>query len=202
MTRAVHPPLSRCLRADGVAFAANRGDKFRFSSRWQEWANVARLLAISGDFQSMAAYRLRTALLNARVPVLPTLLHRFCIMYSHLRIDDEVVIEPGVYVPHGTVTLRGRTTIGSGCVLTPWVEAGPRNRGEDGPDVGPGVFFGSLCRVVGPIQVGRAAQIGSGALVEADVPANSIVAGVPARIIATDVPGRLELEAQARERAL
>ncbi len=190
-----HPPLGRSLRADGIAFAANRGERFRFTSRRQEWLNVARLLVQSGDFIAMALYRLRGAIHNAGVPILPTALRELCAWMFKARIGDLVVIEPGVYVPHGAITIEGEASIGAGCVITPWVTIRPRDREAHGPTIEPAVFIGSHSTIIGRVTIGKDTQIGAGAVVETDVPAGSVAAGVPARIIATGMPSRFLLGA-------
>ena len=183
------PPLGRSLRADGIAFAANRGERFRFRLRREEWWNVARLFVLSGDFQAMALYRLRSTLRQAGVPILPALLRELCAWMFKSRIGDGVVIDPGVYVPHGSISIDGETSIGSGCVITPWVRIGPCARETAGPTIESGVFIGAHATIRGSISVGRKAQIGAGAQVVSDVPAYAVVAGVPAKVIGNSTAG-------------
>lgn len=192
MSKQRHPPLGRSLRADGVAFAANRGERFRFTSRRQEWWNVVRLLVQSGDFIAMALYRGRGAIRNAGIPVVPSALRVLCAWMFKARIGDDVVIEPGVYVPHGAITIEGETSIGAGCVITPWVTIRPRDRETQGAKIEPGVFIGSHSTIIGPVVVGKDAQIGAGAVVEIDVPEGAVVAGSPAKVIATGMPSRFQ----------
>lgn len=189
----VRPSLGRALRADGIAFAANRGEPFTFSSRRAEWRNVARLFVQSGDYAGFALYRLRVSLRTARVPLVPWLLNRFCVLGFKLRIGDDVVIAEGVYVPHGAIVIDGHTRIGSGCVITPWVTIAPVRGSSIGPCIGAGVFVGSHASVHGDIGIGQGAQIGAGAVVNTDVAPHTMVAGVPARTIAENLPGRLQL---------
>jgi carbonic anhydrase/acetyltransferase-like protein (isoleucine patch superfamily) len=53
--------------------------------------------------------------------------------------------------------------------------------------VGPGAWIASRAIIVGPCRIGANAVVATGAVVDADVPPDTIVAGVPARLI-----GRLE----------
>jgi serine O-acetyltransferase len=190
--RSQHPPVGRALRSDGVAYAANRGERFHFKSSTEEWLNVARLIFSSADFCGMALYRVRTLLVRHHVPVLPSLLSHLMGFLFKLRIGADVLIQPGVYIPHGTVVIDGVTSIGSGCVLTPWVAITPRTHRERGPTLEAGVFVGSHASIVGEIMIGRASQIGAGAVVLHSVPAGSVVVGVPGRVLAAGRPGRLE----------
>jgi acetyltransferase-like isoleucine patch superfamily enzyme len=54
------------------------------------------------------------------------------------------------------------------------------------------VFVGTQSTVIGDVRIGRAAQIGAGAVVTSDVDARCVVAGNPARVLAENVPGPLE----------
>jgi serine O-acetyltransferase len=181
--QARRPPLGRALRADGVCFAAHRGEPFRFTTRSAEWRNVIRLLGASADYVALALYRVRTALAAHHVPVLPALLSKVSLFAFGLHIGDYVVIEPGVYVPHGTAVIDGVTTIGSGSVISPWVTVGLDRGNPIGPRIGPGVFIGSHASVLGDISVGLGAKIGAGAVVVRDVEPGTIVGGVPARVL-------------------
>jgi serine O-acetyltransferase len=51
------------------------------------------------------------------------------------------------------------------------------------PTLGKGVVVGAGAKVLGPIQIGHGARIGSNAVVLRDVPANGTVVGVPGRLI-------------------
>jgi serine O-acetyltransferase len=193
------PPLGRALRRDAQAFTANRGEAFAFRSSAAEWRNVVRLLFVTADFTAFALYRLRMTLRRAGVPIVPSMINKICIAFFGLRIGEHVLIEPGVYIPHGTVVIDGATSIGRGSVITPWVTIGVKAGNLFGPALEPGVWVGSHASILGDITVGRSAQIGASAVVTRDVPANAIVAGVPARILASDVPGPLEIAAGMRE---
>ena len=190
--RAERPPLSRALRADAIAFAANRGAPFRFATRGEEWRNVAQLLVSSADYTAMAMYRLRVTLAAAGIPLLPTLLKKACAGLFGLRVGDDVLIHEGVYIPHGTVVLDGMTLVDRGCVITPWATIDARPGERLGPVLGGGVFVGSHASVLGDVTVGNSARIGAGAVVTRDVEARSIVAGIPARVLAEGVLGPIE----------
>lgn len=58
--------------------------------------------------------------------------------------------------------------------------------------IGPGCWIGVNVTVVGSINIGQNSIIAAGALVNKDVPPNSIVAGVPAKVIGTrQLPDRV-----------
>jgi serine O-acetyltransferase len=183
------PPLGRALRTDARIYAAMRGESFSFKSNRRAWLDVLRLLLVSNDYLGFALYRLRIAMRGAGIPILPRLVNKLCVALFSIRIGDHVLIEEGVYVNHGYVVIDGVTRISSGSIVTAWAMVGPEPGGLLGPTVGPAVFIGTQASIVGDISVGRAARIGSGAVVLSDVPANAVVAGVPAVILAENVPG-------------
>ncbi len=191
-TPQAQPPLGRALRADGVAFAASRGEAFAFPSRAGEWRNVLRLLVQSGDYMAIAAYRVRMWLHAAHVPILPTLLKKVSIAFFKVHIGDRVRMDIGVYIPHGDVVIDGITSIGSGVIIAPWATVGLRAGSDVGPTIESGVFVGTHASVLGDVHVGRASQIGASAVVVEDVASHTVVAGVPARVIAENIEGRLE----------
>src|SRR5581483_6332097 len=90
-------------------------------------------------------------------------------------IGETAEIEDDVTLYHG-VTLGGTT----------W------NKGKRHPTLGRGVVVGAGAKVLGPINVGAGAKIGSNAVVVKDVPPMATAVGIPAKIIQ-------ESAAQARE---
>ena len=144
-----------------------------------------RLCWASDDFLGVALYRVRTSLSRSGVPVLPSIIHRFCMVFFGIRIGDPVVIQPGMYVPHGNVVIDGFVSIGRGAVLCPWITVGLRAGALTGPNVGNAVFVGTGAKIIGPVTIGDNARIGAGSVVVHDVPAGTSVTGVPARPSAT-----------------
>ena len=176
------PPLGRAIRADGVRFAAMRGERFAFASRRGEWLNAARLLFASDDFGGVVLYRVRMRLHDLGMPVVPWILHRLCILFFGIRIGDNVLIREGVYIPHGNIVIDGVIEIGGGCTICPWVTIGLKQGSFVGPRIDGNVFIGTGARVLGDVQIGVSANIGAGAVVISDVPAGATAAGVPARV--------------------
>jgi serine O-acetyltransferase len=96
-------------------------------------------------------------------------------------IGDPVVVQPGVYIPHGQVVLDGVVEIGEGVVLFPFVTVGLQAGEMRGPTIGTGAVIGSGAKVLGPVRVGPGARVGANAVVLADVPEGATVVGAPAR---------------------
>jgi serine O-acetyltransferase len=71
------------------------------------------------------------------------------------------------------VTLYHGVTLGG----TSWKE------GKRHPTLGNGVVVGAGAKILGPIEIGAGAKIGSNAVVVKEVPAGATAAGIPARIL-------------------
>ena len=114
-----------------------------------------------------------------------------------------IEIHPGAtigrrfFVDHGMGVVIGETTeIGDDCTLYHGVTLGGTSwaKGKRHPTLADGVVIGAGAKVLGPIQVGRNARIGSNAVVVKDVPEGATMVGIPARIA-----GKREVEVSARE---
>ncbi|UYG16716.1 serine O-acetyltransferase [Brachybacterium huguangmaarense] len=107
------------------------------------------------------------------------------------RFATGVEIHPGAtigrrfFIDHGMGVVIGETAeVGDDVMLYHGVTLGGRSmeRVKRHPTVRDGVVIGAGARVLGPVEIGRNAQIGANAVVVGDVPADGIAVGVPARI--------------------
>ena len=108
------------------------------------------------------------------------------------RFATGIEIHPGaaigrrVVIDHGMGVVIGETArIGDGCLLYKGVVLGGTSlsRGKRHPTLGDNVVIGSNACVLGDIEIGDGARIGSGSVVVRPVPKHATVVGVPARII-------------------
>lgn len=151
-------------------------------------AEALRLSVTTDAFLAQVLYRGRVALLRRGIPALPGLCHSVSMMTSSTCIGDPVVIQPGLYLPHGQVVVDGITDVGAGVTIAPFVTIGLKAGNFQGPSIGDGVHVGTGSRIIGPQQVGTRARIGANAVVTADVRPGDTVVGVPARSIGASTP--------------
>ena len=120
-------------------------------------------------------------------------------LYSQARISSNVArwftgieIHPGAkigrrfFIDHGMGVVIGETAvINDDCTLYHGVTLGGTswNKGKRHPTLGNNVVVGAGAKVLGPIEIGDGARIGSNAVVLKPVPANSTVVGVPGRLV-------------------
>jgi serine O-acetyltransferase len=185
--RARHPALWRAISADTLIAARYRSERHEFRSQLELVLYALRLALVSDAFLALVFYRLKAALQRRGVPILPRLAHRLALLLGQVSIGDPVVVEGGIYVPHGQVVVDGIVEIDSGAVLSPFVSIGLVAGNFTGPVLERDVNVGTGAKILGPLRVGAQATIGAGAVVLDDVPAETTVAGVPAADISQRV---------------
>ncbi|MCG6875247.1 MAG: serine O-acetyltransferase [Betaproteobacteria bacterium] len=118
--------------------------------------------------------------------------------FTGIEIHPGATIGRRFFIDHGMGVVIGETAqIGDDCTLYHGVTLGGTtwNKGKRHPTLGDGVIIGAGAKVLGPINVGDGAKIGSNAVVVKDVPAGATAVGIPARIMET--PDELAREAHA-----
>lgn len=106
-----------------------------------------------------------------------------------------IEIHPGAtigrrfFIDHGMGVVIGETAIiGDDCTLYHGVTLGGTSwqKGKRHPTLHNNVVVGAGAKVLGPIEIGEGARIGSNAVVVKPVPADSTVVGIPGRIVHRD----------------
>jgi len=114
-----------------------------------------------------------------------------------------IEIHPGakigrrLFIDHGMGVVIGETTeIGDDCLIYKGVVLGGTTleKKKRHPTLGNRVIVGSNSTILGAIEIGDGARIGSGSVVVKPVPAGATVVGVPARIVESLTPEREELD--------
>lgn len=184
--RARQPGLRAALVADARLTAERRGEPFPTGSPWVTARELVRLAVVSDAYLAQACYRAKVALQVRGVPVVPRILHRLAMGSAQVSIGDPVLIEAGLYLPHGQVVIDGIVDIGAETAISPWVTIGLLVGGVKGPTIGRRVRIGTGAKVLGPVVVGDGARIGANAVVLDDVPPGATAVGAPARIVGSE----------------
>ena len=116
-------------------------------------------------------------------------------MLSNLnRALTGVEIHPGatfgrrVFIDHGMGVVIGETAVvGDDCLIYKGVVLGGTSleRTKRHPTLGAGVVVGSNVCILGRVNIGDGAKVGSGSVVVRDMPAGATAVGVPGRIVST-----------------
>lgn len=116
-----------------------------------------------------------------------------------IEIHPGATIGRRVFIDHGMGVVIGETAVvGNDCTLYHGVTLGGTswNKGKRHPTLEAGVVIGAGAKVLGPINIGENAKIGSNAVVVKDVPANATAVGIPARILEEEKSKQRESSAQ------
>jgi serine O-acetyltransferase len=99
--------------------------------------------------------------------------HKIIETLTGVSIAPTAEIGPGLYIGHYSGIFVGRDArIGADCSLSQGVTIG-YHRG--GPHIGDSVYLAPGAKVYGPVRIGDNVSIGPNAVVDRDVPENSVV---------------------------
>ena len=178
------PAFLETLLADAAVAAAFRGERHEFRSRLDGVVQALRLMVQTDAFLGLAAYRVQAHLRARGIPVLPWIAHRVAIAAADVSIADSAVLHAGVAIPNGHVVIQGEAEVRPFATLLPWVLVGPLVGEVAGPTIGLAAVVGSGAKILGAVEIGANARVGTNAVVVDDVPANTTVVGMPAQAIA------------------
>ena len=120
-----------------------------------------------------------------------------------VEIHPGASIGPGCFIDHGMGVVIGETAIiGDDCTLYHGVTLGGTSwqKGKRHPTLGRDVVVGAGAKVLGPIEIGDGARIGSNAVVVKPVPPGATVVGIPGRIIEPQDDSRSQRRADTAKR--
>ena len=105
------------------------------------------------------------------------------------KIGKNLFIDHGMGVVIGetsdigdNVTIYHNATLGG---ISPSINSNEQRHVKRHPTLKDNVVVGSGAQVLGPIEVGKNAKIGSNAVITKDVPENAVMIGIPARNVGT-----------------
>lgn len=106
-----------------------------------------------------------------------------------IEIHPGAAIGRRVFIDHGMGIVIGETAVvGDDCTLYHGVTLGGTSwsAGKRHPTLYRGVVIGAGAKILGPIEVGEGAKIGSNAVVVRAVPPGATAVGIPARIVTAE----------------
>lgn len=140
-------------------------------------------------FNPVPFYRVARWLYLRRVPFVPRILGRLCVLIFHCYIPCTVEIGEGFEVGYWGmgVIIHPRVKIGRNVFVSNGVTIGGRNEQPEVPRIDDNVYIATGAKVLGNITIGTGSVIGANAVVIRNVPPRSIAVGVPARISREDI---------------
>jgi len=104
--------------------------------------------------------------------------------FTGIEIHPGATIGRRFFIDHGTGVVIGETAeIGDDVTLYHGVTLGGTSwqKGKRHPTLGNNIVVGAGAKILGPLEIGDGARIGSNAVVLKDVPADATMVGIPAR---------------------
>jgi len=153
--------------------------------------NLLEVLLTYPGLHAILLHRVANRLNRQGLPVLPRVISHFARWATGIEIHPAARIGPGFFIDHGMGVVIGETSeIGRDVTLYQGVTLGGtgKERGKRHPTLGNRVMVGVGAKILGAVNVGDGAKIGAGAVVLADVPANTTAVGVPAKVVAYHEP--------------
>jgi len=134
-------------------------------------------------FQALQAHRIAHSLWKKGRQFPALMIQSIVSQKLDVDIHPAAQIGKGILMDHATNVVIGETAvIGNNVSILHGVSLGGtgKERGDRHPKIADGVMIGAHAQLLGNIRIGKGAKIGAGAVVLADVPAHTTVAGIPA----------------------
>lgn len=108
-------------------------------------------------------------------------------VFFGIEVAAHCAIGPGLFLPHTQGTVLGARSIGKNCTIYQGVTIGARELDMDfSPDRRPivhdNVLIGSGAKILGPIEIGEGAKVGSNANVIQSLPPGSLAIAPPCEV--------------------
>lgn len=153
--------------------------------------NAFEVLTTYPGLHAVLMHRLSHRLWSLGLRWLARVLSNIARWITGIEIHPGAQIGRRFFIDHGMGVVIGETTdIGDDCTLYHGVTLGGTswNKGKRHPTLGNGVVVGAGAKVLGPIEIGDNARIGSNAVVVRSVPEGMTSIGVPGKLVIRDRP--------------
>ncbi len=164
-----------------------RADIQRFGNDRPNIRTLVRGLASQG-FQAILVYRFFHWLGAYNIPSQPFrfVFERLIEIFTGISIPAECKIGKGLRIHHfGGIILHPSTVIGNNCTLYHQVTIGDRGGRGGSAIIGDNVLIGAGAKIIGEINIGNNCRIGANAVINKDVPDDSVAYGNPCIIAPT-----------------
>ena len=148
--------------------------------------SVLEIIFCYPGFHAMRFHHAAHWLWQRNVRLLARFLSHVSRALTGIEIHPGATIGEGFFIDHGMGVVIGETAeIGNNVTMYHGVTLGGTSwkKGKRHPTIGDNVIIGANAAILGPIKVGENSKIGSGSVVNREVPPNSTVVGIPGRIV-------------------
>jgi serine O-acetyltransferase len=159
--------------------------------------NAVETLLCYPGLHAMWFHRIAHFLYQSGWYTIARLVSHFNRWFTGIEIHPGAKIGRRLFIDHGMGVVIGETAeIGDDCLIYKGVVLGGTTleKKKRHPTLGSRVIIGSNSTVLGAINIGDGARIGSGSVVVKPVPAGATVVGVPGRIVESLTPEKEELD--------
>jgi len=151
--------------------------------------NKLEVVTTYPGFHAILLHRLNHWLWQSNLKFISRFAAYFARWLTGIEIHPGAVIGKRFFIDHGMGVVIGETAvIGDDCTLYHGVTLGGTSwqKGKRHPTLGDGVVVGAGAKVLGPIEVGDNARIGSNAVVIRTVPEDATIIGIPGRVVSAE----------------
>jgi len=148
--------------------------------------NTLEVLLTYPGLHALWLHRISHALYKMKRFTLARLMSHFGRFITGIEIHPGATIGRRVFIDHGMGIVIGETSeIGDECLLYKGVVLGGTSlaKKKRHPTLGKGVVVGSNACILGAIEIGAGARIGSGSVVIRNVPPGATAVGIPGKIV-------------------
>jgi serine O-acetyltransferase len=171
---------------EGAMFQTIRNDIKVIFERDPAARSVLEILLCYPGFHAMRFHHLAHWLWKKELRVLARFVSHVSRCLTGIEIHPGATIGEGFFIDHGMGVVIGETSeIGKNVTLYHGVTLGGTswNKGKRHPTIGDNVIVGAGAAILGAIRIGENSKIGSGSVVNREVPPNSTVVGIPGRVV-------------------
>ncbi len=148
--------------------------------------SVVEILFCYPGFHAMRFHHASHWLWNRNVRFLARFLSHISRFLTGIEIHPGARIGEGFFIDHGMGVVIGETAeIGKNVTMYHGVTLGGTSwkKGKRHTTIEDNVIIGANAAILGPIRVGENSKIGSGSVVNKEVPSHSTVVGIPGRVV-------------------